>query len=174
MNISEYIAGWLESKNLSTVYCVSGGGIIFLQEAISRNANLNLIYNHHEQASVMAAEGHARISGLPGVCLLTVGPGATNGLTGLLGAWMDSVPLLVFSGQSFKEQTILKSKKRQVGIQEVDILTMVKSVTKSRFQLDSDKSIRDQLDKSFENSIQGRSGPVWIEVTVDVQKKFLE
>lgn len=171
MNVSEEITLWLIENKMNTIFLVSGGAIIPFMDALCATEDIKLIYNHHEQASVMAAEGWARITGSVGVCLLTVGPGASNGITGLLGAWMDSVPIIVFSGQSFRDQTIRHSKKRQVGIQEIDILQMVKNVTKKSFQLNPNRSISKQLNMALKSAISGRKGPVWIEVPVDVQRK---
>jgi acetolactate synthase-1/2/3 large subunit len=170
MNCSQQIANWLVSKNLTTVFSVSGGAIMSLTDAFNENPEIKMCYNHHEQASVMAAEGYARVTDKPGVALLTIGPGATNGITGLVAAWMDSVPLMVFSGQSFVNQTIQLSGKRQVGIQEADIISMVRSVTKNCITLNDNKEIEGTLNELYHLSMKPRKGPVWIEVPVNVQR----
>jgi acetolactate synthase-1/2/3 large subunit len=155
---------------LKTTFCVSGGAIMSLTDALKKRQEIDLIYNHHEQASVMAAEGWARSTGSVGTCFLTVGPGATNGITGVLGAWMDSVPIVVFSGQSFESQTIGNSHKRQEGTQEANILEMVKPVTKLAIKLNHKKNIKIQLDHALKVANSGRKGPVWIEIGADTQK----
>lgn len=170
MIISDYIATWLIKNKITTTFCVSGGAIMTLTDSISKKNEINLIYTHHEQAAVMAAEGWSRATGFTGTCFLTIGPGATNGITGLVGAWMDSIPLIVFSGQSFQNQTINGTRKRQEGIQEANILEMVKSVTKFTMKLDHSKNIKEQLDKALSIANSGRKGPVWVEVGADTQK----
>jgi len=174
MNISQIIAKWLKENNLSTIFGVTGGAIIYLTQEFNKERDLNLVFMHNEQAVSMAAEGWARVKGKPGICLVTVGPGATNALTGVVGAWMDSVPLLIFSGQSFRSQTIKDTGLRQFGIQEADILSIVSTFTKKSFQLNPDESIVQQLNDAYEVAMSARQGPVWIEVPVDVQKLEIE
>jgi len=172
MNVSEYIASWLIDNDLNTSFCVSGGAIMSLTDSLSKNSEIKIYYNQHEQAAVMAAEGWARITGLTGTCFLTIGPGATNGITGLVGAWMDSVPLIIFSGQSFQNQTISGTRKRQEGIQEANILKMIESVTKLAIKLNHNKNIKKQLDNALFIANSGRKGPVWVEVGADTQRAF--
>jgi acetolactate synthase-1/2/3 large subunit len=173
MLCSEKIAEWLAVKDLNVVFAVTGGAIMGLTDALANNPDLRVVYNHHEQASVMAAEGFARVTGKPGVAFLTIGPGATNGVTGLVSAWMDSIPLLVFSGQSFAQQTIGNSMKRQVGIQEADIIRIVDSVSKKAFTLTDCRDVLTVLEESYYTATQGRMGPVWIEIPVNIQRQVV-
>ncbi len=132
IRVSDYIANHLASIGTRAVFILSGG-MMHLIDAVSRVSGIEVICNHHEQCSAMAAEAYARRLGALGVCYATSGPGATNTLTGLVGAWQDSVPVLFLTGQSKVSQTIEGSGisgLRQFGTFEVDIVPMVRSVTK--------------------------------------------
>jgi acetolactate synthase-1/2/3 large subunit len=168
--VSDIISAWLEKHALNQIFAVTGGGSLFLTHSISKNIKLKICYAHHEQGAAIAAEGWARATGKPGVAVLTLGPGATNAITGVAGAWMDSVPLLIFSGQSYRNQTVGNSNKRQNGIQEFNILGIADGFCKYSTQLNPNKDILTQLENCLEIANAGRPGPVWIEIPVDVQK----
>ena len=129
IKVSDYVIKFLEKKKITTVFTVSGGGSIFLCDALYKSKKIKYVSHHHEQAASFAAESYARTKKSPGCCLVTTGPGGTNALTGVACAWIDSVPVIFISGQVFLNQTILMSKKRQVGVQEIDIISMVKSIS---------------------------------------------
>jgi len=155
-----------------TVFMVSGGGIMHLTDALGRNKRLRYVCCHNEQAVTMAADGYAKISGAFGAALLTTGPGATNAITGVVGAWQDSSRVFVVSGQSKYSQTIHKSGLkglRQFGVQEADILPMVSTITKYSAMVDKPEDIRYHLEKAMFLASYGRPGPVWIDVPLDVQ-----
>ncbi len=133
IRLADYIFGWLADRGVRHVFLVTGGGAMFLNDAIRREARITPVCNHHEQASAIAAEGYARLTGQTAVINVTTGPGAINALNGVFGAWTDSIPMLIVSGQ-VKRETCLASYPnlglRQLGDQEADIVRMVKGITK--------------------------------------------
>ena len=166
IRVADYVTRFLEEKQVNTVFLLSGGGMMHLLDAVSRSEKIKYICNHHEQASAMAAESYARVSGKLGVCYATSGPGATNILTGLVGAWQDSAPVLYITGQSKLSQTIQHSglkELRQFGTFEVNIVEIVKSVTKYAVFLDDPTQIKYHLEKAYALATEGRPGPVLID-----------
>ncbi len=176
MRVADYIAGRLKDLGVRTVFLVSGGGMMHLIDAIPR-AGLRYVCNHHEQASAMAAEGYARESGGLGVCYATSGPGATNVLTGLVGAWQDSSPVLFLTGQSNVHQSIRGTGMqglRQFGTFEVDIVPIVQSVTKYAAFLADPAMVRFHLEKALWLAQNGRPGPVLLDIPLNVQGAPIE
>jgi acetolactate synthase I/II/III large subunit len=152
---------------------VTGGGAMHLNDSICTNPRIRTVFNHHEQASAMAAEGYARISGMPAIVCVTTGPGGLNSLNGVFGAFTDSVPMLVLAGQ-VKTETMLSSYPylsglRQLGDQEVRSTPIAKFISKYAILIESVDSVVEELDKAFVQSISGRPGPVWFEVPIDIQ-----
>jgi len=169
MRISDYIASEL-SKIAANCYTVTGGGAMHLNDAFSKSS-LNIRYLHHEQSCSMAAEAEARISNKPAIVNVTSGPGGINAINGVFGAYTDSIPMIVVSGQ-VKRETLVKTfngKWRQLGDQEVDIVSMVKGVTKYSVCLDNPILIKHELEKAIYISLNGRPGPVWLDVPIDIQ-----
>lgn len=172
MRVSDYIASFISDKaSVKHIFMVSGGVAMHLNDAVALNKKIKYICNHHEQASVMAADAYSRITGKLGVCMVTAGPGSTNTITGLLNAWQDSIPIIIISGQSKSSQTIKKSQLplRQFGVFEVDIIPVIKSLTKFSVMVTNPEKIRYYLEKAFYIAKSGRPGPVWIDVPLDVQ-----
>lgn len=164
---------FLLSHGIKQYFVVTGGGAMHLNDSIGHNPNVNVIYHHHEQACAMAAEGYARASGKPGVVCITSGPGTTNALTGVLGAWLDSVPMIVLSGQ-MKSSTLLSSssvKLRQLGFQEFNIIDVSKYLTKYSYLITPKSDINNVLLKAIRNATTKRKGPVWLDIPLDVQAK---
>ena len=153
---------------------VTGGGAMHLNDSLSNNDKLFVTYNHHEQASAMAAEGYARVAGKPAIVCATTGPGALNTLNGVFGAYTDSVPMIVLAGQ-VKKETISTQfandnpELRQLGDQEVRSVPRVKEITKGAWQIVDPNSVVSILDKAFDLAVSGRPGPVWVEIPVDIQ-----
>ena len=153
---------------------VTGGGAMHLNDSLANNDAIVVTYNHHEQASAMAAEGYARVAGKPAVVCATTGPGALNTFNGVFGAYTDSVPMIVLAGQ-VKRETISShlassaTNIRQLGDQEVRSVSMVKEITKASWQIMDPDSIPSILDEAFGLAVTGRPGPVWLEIPVDVQ-----
>jgi acetolactate synthase I/II/III large subunit len=172
MRTSDYVAKHLRNLGVDTVFMLSGGGMMHLVDAVGRIEGLRAVCNHHEQASAIAADAYARRTGRLGVCYATSGPGATNIVTGLVGAWQDSSPVLFLTGQSKTTQTIQESGiigLRQFGTFEVDIVPIVKSVTKYAVMVTDPKSIRYHLEKAIYMAVSGRPGPVLLDMPLDVQ-----
>jgi acetolactate synthase-1/2/3 large subunit len=177
VRVSDYIAQYLKQEGVDTVFMLNGGGMMHLVDAMARCEGLRYVCNHHEQASAMAADGYARQSGQLAVCYATAGPGATNVLTGVVGAWQDSSPCLFLTGQSKKSQTIALSgipNLRQFGTFEVDIVPMVQSVTKYSVMLIDPHSVKYHLEKAIHLAKTGRPGPVLIDIPLDVQGALVD
>lgn len=177
MRVSEYIAQQLADFGVRHVFMVTGGGSMFMNYAIGSHPNLKTIFNHHEQACAMAAEGYARIRNTPGVINVTTGPGGVNALNGVYGAYTDSIPMLILSGQ-VKRETYLRSydlpNLRQLGDQEVDIISMVRGITKYAVTVFNPHEIRYHLEKAWHLAQSGRPGPVWLDIPIDVQSSPVE
>ena len=175
MNNSEFIINYLQKKGLNTAFGITGGGAMFLNEAFRKQNNLNFIFMHHEQSAAMAAEAYYRASRKPAILSVTSGPGGTNAVTGVIGAWIDSIPMIVISGQVESKDMILNSKTRQIGIQEANIKEIIKSITKYSKVLTKNSDIEFELSKAYKIATEGRPGPVWIDVPLDIQsKKFVK
>jgi acetolactate synthase I/II/III large subunit len=177
MKLSDYIVGQLADWGVRHIFLVTGGGAMHLNDSISHETRMQYVCNHHEQASAMAAEAYARISGQPGVVNVTTGPGGINALNGVFGAWTDSVPMLVISGQ-VKRETCMRAQKitglRQLGDQEADIVAMVANITKYAVLIDDPLSIRYQLERAWYLAQHGRPGPCWLDIPVDVQAAAID
>ena len=172
MRVADYVFNFIADKGVDHVFFVSGGGAMHLNDALGKNKRIRYVCNLHEQACAMAAEGYARITNKPGVINVTTGPGGTNAVTGVLGAWLDSVPMFVISGQVKRETLISRNpelKLRQLGDQEADIVSIVKSITKYAAIVMDEKEIRWQLEKAWHLATSGRPGPVWLDIPLDVQ-----
>jgi acetolactate synthase-1/2/3 large subunit len=177
MRVSEYIAQRLVEFGVRHVFMLTGGGSMFLNYAIGSHPRLKVIFNHHEQACAMAAEGYARITNTPGVINVTTGPGGINALNGVYGAYTDSIPMLVLSGQ-VKRETYLRSYDlpglRQLGDQEADVVSMVRGITKYAVTVADPLEIRFHLEKAWFLAISGRPGPVWLDIPIDVQSSQVD
>jgi acetolactate synthase I/II/III large subunit len=172
MRLSDYVIQFIKDQcQVDTIFTVSGGGCIFLIDSLSKIEGMNYICNHHEQASAIAAEGYARKTNNLGVCLVTSGPGGTNAITGVLGAWLDSTPMLVLSGQVNREMTTnyTGSPLRQLGDQEFDITKTVSNMTKYAVQINDAKDIKYHLERAYYEAKSGRPGPVWLDIPLDIQ-----
>lgn len=173
MRLADYCMLFLADRGVRHVFVVTGGGAMHLNDALGREPRLAYVCNHHEQASAMAAEGYARVTGTPGVVSVTSGPGGVNALNGVFGAFTDSIPMIVLSGQ-MKRETLLAThgllgRLRQLGDQEVDITGMAQRITKSAVLLTDPKRIRYELERAWHLCQTGRPGPCWIDIPVDVQ-----
>lgn len=169
MNVSEYIMDRLSKEGVEKIFMVSGGGGMFLIEALGNHPKLQHVSNHHEQASVMAAEGYQRATRNLGVALVTTGPAATNTLTGLGCAWNDSIPLMVLAGQAKTPTLIGDTGMRQRGTHEVNIIPIVKPVTKYAVTIDKKEDARYHFEKALYLAKNGRPGPVFLNIPLDIQ-----
>lgn len=175
--VAEYIFAFLADRGVKDVFLVTGGGAMFLDDALRRQDGVVPVCCHHEQAAAMAAEAHARISGLPGVVCVTAGPGGINALNGVFGAWTDSIPMMVVSGQVKREMWTTSYPglgMRQLGDQEVDIVGLVRGITKFACTIDEPEKIRYFLERAWYEAVSDSPGPVWIDVPIDVQSASIE
>lgn len=171
IKVSDYIADFLLKNNISTVFSVTGGGAMHLNDSFGHKEGLQVIYNHHEQACSMAAEGYTRLSGKTACVCVTSGPGGTNTVTGVMGAWLDSIPMLVISGQ-MKYITTIEStdvELRQLGFQEFNIIDVARSMTKYAIFIDDSKMVAYHLERALYLAEHGRPGPVWLDIPLDIQ-----
>jgi acetolactate synthase-1/2/3 large subunit len=171
--VADRIADWLVAHGVEQVFSVTGGGAMFLNQALGGHPKLHCTFMHHEQACAMAAEGYARIAGKPAVVMLTTGPGAINALNGVYGAYTDSIPMIVLSGQ-VKRETCLSFHDlpdlRQLGDQEGPTVRMAAPVCKSAEVVGSPQDIAEMLPRAFQLCTSGRPGPVWLDIPLDVQQ----
>ena len=174
--VADYIADYIAKWGIRQVFTVTGGGAMHMNDAFGHHSRLHCTYQHHEQACAMAAEAYARLDNEMAAVCVTTGPGATNAVTGILGAWMDSIPMLVFSGQARYATTVRSTglPLRSMGVQECDIVPVVAPLTKYAVMVTSAKEIRYHLEKALYLAVHGRPGPVWLDIPLDVQGAFVE
>lgn len=169
IKLSDYVINFLVEKGIHDIFLVSGGGIMHMLDAVGRNPSMNYYCNYHEQACAISAEGYARIKNGVGACLVTVGPGGSNALSGVLGAWYDSIPMIVICGQVRRNLIADYSKVRQIGPQEGNNLAMAKPVTKYANVVLDPNMIKYELELAYHKATSGRPGPVWLDIPLDVQ-----
>jgi acetolactate synthase I/II/III large subunit len=169
MKVSDWIFQYLAALGIQHVFELTGGGAMHLNDSLGTCKRIEYVCTQHEQAAAMAAEAYAKVTGDIGVCLVTAGPGGTNAITGVAGAWLDSTPLLVLSGQAKRADLKGHSGVRQMGVQEVDIVGIVTPITKYAVTVMEPGDIRYHLEKAVHLARTGRPGPVWIDLPLDVQ-----
>lgn len=174
MQVAEYLMQRVAELGVRHVFLVVGGGAMHLNHALAREPRLTPVCNAHEQASAMAAEAYAKVTGNLGVCMVTTGPGGTNAVTGVAGAWLDSTPTLFLSGQVKRSDRIYDAAGRsrgvrQMGNQEIDIVSIVRPITKYAVTVLDPLMIRHELEKALALAREGRPGPVWLDLPLDVQ-----
>lgn len=174
--VADIVMDILVEKGITDCFAVVGGGAMHLDNALALNDNITKYFNHHEQACAMAAEAYARLSGEMAAVCVTSGPGATNTLTGVMGAWQDSLPMIVLSGQVRYEISVPKSglQLRYRGIQEFEIIPSVKNMTKYAVMITDPLSIKRDIYKAIYIAMEGRRGPVWIDIPQDMQNAVVE
>lgn len=176
IRVADYLVRTLEALGVKHAFLVTGGGAMHLDDAVGRSG-IRYVCNHHEQASAIAAEGYARSRNGLGLTIVTSGPGGTNTLTGVIGQWLDSVPVIYLSGQVKQETTIAACPEialRQLGDQEINIVDIVRPVTKYATTLRDPREARRELEKAVFIARSGRPGPVWIDVPLDVQGALID
>ena len=173
--VADYVWRFLADRGCGPVFLMTGGNAMHLNDALALQDRLRVVCVHHEQAGAMAAEGYARVEGVPAVVCTTSGPGAINALGGLYGAFADSLPLVCGSGQA-KRETLRSSRDpesvaglRQLGVQEADVVAMARPVTKHSVLVEEPSQIRRELERAFHLATSGRPGPVYLELPLDVQ-----
>jgi acetolactate synthase I/II/III large subunit len=170
--LSDYVWNHLADRGVRQAFMLTGGGAMHLNDSLGQCSRIRYICNHHEQACAMAAEGYTRVTGRPAAVNVTTGPGGINSLNGVFGAWTDSIPMLIISGQ-IKRETCLATTPvpglRQLGDQEADLVGMVKGITKYAVLVTDPLSIGYHLDKALTLATTGRQGPCWVDIPIDVQ-----
>lgn len=176
VKVAKYIADFLAGKGVEHIFTVTGGGAMHLNDAFGHHEKLQCVYNHHEQACAIGAEGYTRMTGKLSVVCVTSGPGGTNAITGVVGGWLDSIPMFVISGQVKRETTIHATDLplRQLGDQEFDIITSVRNMTKYAQIILDPTDIAYHLEKAYYLCLTGRGGPVWLDIPLDVQAAVVE
>lgn len=174
MKLSDRVASYIAEVGVKHVFLLSGGGCMHLVDSIGKESKLTYIACLHEQAAAIAADGYAQYSGNLGVALVTTGPGSTNAITGVAGSWIESVPLLIISGQVKTTDIKPGYQMRMLGFQEVDIVSMVKPITKYAVTVTDPKSILYHLQKASFLARSGRPGPVWIDIPLDIQASYID
>jgi len=169
MKISDYVIKFIAGLGVDKVFCVTGGGAMHLNNSLGCSSDVEGVFMLHEQGASIAAESYARIREGYGVCLVTSGPGATNAITGLCGAYMDSIPVIFISGQAKRADLVGDQNIRQFGIQEVDIIPVVKPYSKYAVRLMDPEKVRYELEKAAHIAASGRPGAVWIDIPLDIQ-----
>ena len=169
MRVADYVFEFIARQGVGHVFFLPGGGAMHLNNALFRQPGLAAVSMLHEQGAAIAAEGYARTSGKFGACLTTSGPGATNAITGLAGAWFESTPVMFLSGQVKRADLKGTSGLRQLGTQELDIVSVVTPISKYAVCLLDPQQVRYELEKAHHLMMTGRRGPVWIDIPLDVQ-----
>ena len=178
--LADYVADFLVSCGVTDVFSVVGGGAMHLNDALGHHESLHVTYNHHEQACAIAAEAYARLENKIAAVCVTTGPGGTNALTGVVGGWLDSIPMFVVSGQVRYDTTAryalasAGAMVRAMGDQEYDIVRSVEPMTKYAVMIEDPKTIRYHLERAWHLATTGRPGPVWIDIPVNYQGCFIE
>lgn len=174
MKLSDYVIEFLVEEGIQDIFLVSGGGIMHLLDSVGRNTLMNYYCNYHEQACAISAEGYARAGKGLGVALVTTGPGALNALSGIVASWMDSIPILIISGQVRRDLIADYARVRQIGPQEGNVIEMAKPVTKYAKTILDPQTIRFELEYSLHAASSGRPGPVWLELPLDIQASQID
>lgn len=176
IRVADYIAQLLLAHGIRHVFSVGGGGSMHLNDAFGNCPGLQVIYNNHEQACAIAAEGYARVNGVPAAVCVTTGPGGTNTITGVLCAWQDNIPMVLISGQVRYDTTVESTglQLRQFGEQEHYIVDTVKSITKYAVMITDASSVRYHVEKAYYLAMQGRCGPVWLDIPLNIQSMIIE
>ncbi len=178
--LADYVADFLVDHGVTDCFSVVGGGAMHLNDALGHKEGLTVTYNHHEQACAIAAEAYARLDNKIAAVCVTTGPGGTNALTGVVGGWLDSIPMFVISGQVRYDTTARYALQftgeplRALGDQEYDIVKSVEPMTKFAYMVEDPKKIRWALEKGWHLATTGRPGPVWVDIPVNFQGGFIE
>lgn len=169
MKLSDYVIQYLEQLNTKHMFMLPGGGAMHLNDSLGNSDKIQYVVCLHEQACAIAAEAYARVTNQPSLLMVTTGPGGTNALTGVAAAYVESTPMIVLSGQVKITDQIRDQGIRQQGMQELDIVSIVKPVTKYAVMVTDPQTIRYHLDRAVYEATTGRKGPVWLDIPLDVQ-----
>lgn len=175
MNVSELLIDILEAAGIQHVFLVPGGGAMYLNDALARHKVVEAVPLFHEQSAGIAAEYYARDANRKfGVCMVTSGPGVTNAITALMGAWIESIPVLFISGQAKTSDLVRETGVRQAGVQEIETIKLVEKFCVYATSLDHDSDFAAEIHKAISSMSDKRPGPAWIEVPLDIQSKAID
>jgi acetolactate synthase-1/2/3 large subunit len=174
IKVSDYIYDFLAAYGVGHVFVLPGGGCMHLADSLGRNTRLKYVSCLHEQGASIAAAAYAQYTNRLGSALVTTGPGATNAITGAAGAWMESVPLLIVSGQVKRPDIAGRSGPRSLGFQEIGIVDMVAPITKYAVTVMEPEAIRYHMERAVHEATTGRPGPVWLDIPLDVQAGMVD
>jgi len=173
IRLSDYVISFLEGKGIKDIFMLSGGFCLPLVDSVGKST-INHICTLHEQAAAIGAEAYAQYKNSPGVCIVTAGPGGTNTVTGVASAWLDSIPIIILSGQVQRKDVRGQREVRQIGFQEIDMPSIVRPITKYAKTIMDPKEAKEVMEKAWHLATSGRQGPVWIEIPLDVQSAMID
>lgn len=174
MKLSDYLMRFLADRGVKHVFFVPGGAAMHLNDSLGREKRIEVVSNLHEQASAIAADAYGKVANGLGVASVTAGPGGTNAVTGVAAAYLDSTPCLFFSGQVKRADLKGNTGLRQLGVQEIDIVSIVSPITKYAVQVTEPNSIRYHLERAYHLAMTARRGPVWLDLPLDVQAASID
>lgn len=174
IKVSDYVIKRLEETGAKHMFMLPGGGAMHLNDSLGNSKKIKFITCLHEQACAIAAEAYARVTNNIGLLMVTTGPGGTNALTGVAGAYLESTPMFIVSGQVKRADMINGQGIRQQGMQELDIISIVRSITKYAALVDDPMMIRYHIEKALYEATNGRKGPVWLDIPLDVQASVVD
>lgn len=174
IKVSDYVIQRLEALNVGHMFMLPGGGAMHLNDSLGKSSKIQFVCCQHEQGCAIAAEAYARVNNTMGLLMVTTGPGGTNALTGVAGAYLESTPVFVVSGQVKRLDMIRDQGLRQQGMQELDIISVVKPVTKYAAVVDEPEMIKYHMDRALYEAVHGRKGPVWLDIPLDVQASMVD
>lgn len=174
IKLSDFIIQYLEQLGVGHMFMLPGGGAMHLNDSLGKSSKIQYVVCLHEQACAIAAEAYARVTNKPGLLMVTTGPGGTNAITGVAAAYVESTPMIVISGQVKIADQINEQGIRQQGMQELDIISIVKPITKYAVMVKDEESIRYHLDRALYEATSGRPGPVWLDIPLDIQAMMID
>lgn len=174
MKLSDYVIWYLEKLNAGHMFMLPGGGAMHLNDSLGKSKKIQYVVCLHEQACAIAAEAYARVANKPGLLMVTTGPGGTNAITGVAAAYVESTPMIVISGQVKMADQIGNQGIRQQGMQELDIISIVRPITKYASMVTQPEQIKYHLDRAVYEAVSGRKGPVWLDIPLDIQASEVE
>ncbi|MBQ6326303.1 MAG: thiamine pyrophosphate-binding protein, partial [Clostridia bacterium] len=174
IKLSDYVIKRLEETGVGHMFMLPGGGAMHLNDSLGRSKKIQYVGCLHEQACAIAAEAYARVNNTLGLLMVTTGPGGTNALTGIAGAYLESTPVFVVSGQVKRADMINGQGIRQQGMQELDIISVVRPITKYAALVDDPQMIRYHMERALYEATHGRKGPVWLDIPLDVQATMID
>lgn len=174
MKLSDYVSEFIAGNGIEHVFGLTGGAVVHLFDSVNRAPGIEPVFCHHEQAGAFAAEAYARVRDGLGAAFVTTGPGGTNALTGVCAAWLDSIPCLYISGQARLDHTTHRKPVRQLATQQLDIVPLVRPITKYAVMIEEADSIRYHLEKAAYIAQTGRPGPVWLDIPLDLQWALID